>query len=289
MPRYFAGIDIGNSHSRILLASEDGTPVARKRLALATSNGFDRVTAAIKQALAGLMHSLDMPQRSLAGAGVGFGGPVEAASGTTLCCPGAPGWEGRPLKTALEHELGVPVVLENDANAGAWGEYTHSYAHRYRHVVYVTVSSGVGGGMIIDSALYRGASGLAGEIGHLALDTEGPLCSCGRRGCLEAFVSGYAIARQAANAGLLEGNHGISAKKLNALAWRGDVAAQDIWEQMGRYLGQGLRGVALLLEPEVIIMGGGVMRARRFFMPRLTEALGQADISRYSKSRVVFA
>jgi len=220
-----------------------------------------------------------------AAVGVSFGGPVR--EGVVLLSHHVPDWEDFPLAEWLRERFGVPVAVENDANAAALGEWRYGAGRGTRHFLYVTVSTGIGGGIVIGGELYRGADGLAGEIGHIVVDPDGPRCTCGRRGCLEALAAGPAIARRARE--LLASHHRsgegrivlelvrgdperITAREVAAAAVRGDPLAAEILREAGEALGFGLAQAITLLNPERIALGGGVVKAGEPLLRPVREA-----------------
>jgi glucokinase len=189
--------------------------------------------------------------------GVGCGGPLDAARGV-LSPPYLPGWHDVPLQEMAERAYGLPTVLENDATAAAAGEHRYGAGAGARNMVYLTVSTGVGGGVIVDGRLYRGSDGNGAELGHVTIDWHGRTChGCGRRGCLEAYVSGTSIAERAQEAGLAY----ATAEEVAAGAQSGDAGAARVWEETVDALGCGLTSIVNLFEPELVVIGGGVSRS----------------------------
>ncbi len=222
-----------------------------------------------------------------AAVGVSFGGPVRAEGGLVLLSHHVPGWEGFPLAEWLRERFGAPAAVENDANAAALGEWRYGAGKGTDHFLYVTVSTGIGGGIVIGGKIYRGADGLAGEIGHMVVDPNGPRCTCGRRGCLEALASGPAIAARArellasyprpAEGRMLRelvGNDPgrITAREVAIAAARGDPLAAEILREAGEALGFGLAQAIALLNPERIALGGGVIKAGEPLLRPVREA-----------------
>jgi len=299
--RCFLGIDIGNTRSRVVLV-HDSRIVARSLLQRSANDGFHQVADAVTDRARSMVKRRGLSGDDLGGAGVGFGGPVDADKGVALRSHNAPGWRRAPLKSAFEDRLGVPVLLENDANAAAWGEYVCSYSSRYRHVFYMTISTGVGGGIIADGRLYRGQKGLSGEIGHVIVHPDGPECACGNRGCLESLVSGASIARRVERETRMDtqlaarlrrfadGDGRVTSKGLHQAALENEPFALAVWQDVGRDLASGLRTAVRLLDPEAIVLGGGVVKARRFFMPEMKRVLEEDEmISRFSRPRIHFS
>lgn len=187
--------------------------------------------------------------------GIGCGGPLDPASGVLIAPPHLTGWVDVPLVARAEKALGRPAVLENDATAAAAGEHRFGAGAGTRNMIYLTISTGVGGGSVVDGRLYRGATGNGGELGHVTVDWQGRECrGCGRRGCLEAYVSGTSIAERAAEAGL----EGATAADVAAAARAGDPRAVSVWDETVEALACGVTSIVNLFEPEMVVVGGGV-------------------------------
>jgi len=192
-----------------------------------------------------------------AACGIGFGGPVDYASQRVGRSMHAGGWEDFPLPQTLEETLGVPCRMDNDANLGALGEYSAGAARGARSLLYLTLSTGIGAGILLDGRMLRGADSLAGELGHLPLEAEGPECCCGARGCLEALCSGRAIERREGRpAGELLLDPGFRAGYVRILA-------------------RGLRAALMLLNPETVVLGGGLTKAGGALFSDLTAELAR--------------
>lgn len=212
--------------------------------------------------------------RTPAAIGVSFGGPVDAARGRVILSHHVPGWEDTPLRDQLQHKFGAPVSVDNDANVAALGEYTFGTGQGCDSLFYVTVSTGVGGGFVINGKIYNGVDAMAGEIGHTIVDPRGPLCVCGRRGCVEALACGPAIAHDARERLIAEPNAGailralvhddlntITGALVAQAANAGDELAQRVIDEAARALGFGIGTVITLLNPERIVIGGGVSKS----------------------------
>lgn len=206
----------------------------------------------------------------LIGLGLGVPGPMDNKSGIIPFSPNLKGWEGVPLKRMLQKALRLPIRLANDANAAALGEKAFGQGRGKSDFVYVTVSTGVGGGIVINGKLLEGKSFVAGEVGHMAVVADGETCGCGRKGCLEAYASGTAIARYA-NKSLsakekkkilkLSSGEIVDAKTIGLAAKQGNRAALKVYERAAHYLGYGLANIINILNPEIIILGGGVWKS----------------------------
>lgn len=187
--------------------------------------------------------------------GIGCGGPLDSERGVLIAPPHLPGWRDVPVAALAEQAFGKPALLENDAAAAAAGEHRFGAGVGTHHMVYLTISTGVGGGAIVDGRLYRGAMGNGVEFGHVTVDWHGRPCrGCGRRGCLEAYVSGTSIAERAEEAGMT----GATASDVAAAAREGDARAVRLWDDTVEALACGLTSIVNLFEPELIVIGGGV-------------------------------
>lgn len=225
-----------------------------------------------------LAHDLmgDAPPAAI---GVSFGGPVKADEGLVLLSHHVPGWENVPLRERLEAQFGAPTAVDNDANVAALGEWRFGAGQGCGSLLYVTVSTGIGGGWVLGGRIYRGADSLAGEIGHMTVRPGGPVCTCGRRGCLEAVAAGPAIARRARE--YLEAEHqaggilrelvgsdvgAVTARHVSQAAEAGDELARQVLEEAAQALGFGIGCAIALMNPERVVVGGGVAKAgQRYF------------------------
>jgi glucokinase len=221
-----------------------------------------------------LIHSL-LQEGKPAAIGVSFGGPIDATTGTVRLSHHVSGWENIPLKDLLEAEFGVFVSVDNDANVAALGEHRFGAGQGYDSLFYITVSTGVGGGWILNNQPWRGAGGMAGEIGHIIVDPSGPMCLCGKRGCVERLASGVYMARDVREALLSEpqrwgekvrelvgGNlELVTGKVVSEAAALGDVCAEEILYRGAWGLGVGIGNVANLINPQRFVLGGSVTKA----------------------------
>lgn len=190
--------------------------------------------------------------------GIGSGGPLDAERGILIAPPHLPGWRDVHVGELATRAYQRPVTLENDATAAAAGEHRWGAGAGVRNMVYLTISTGVGGGVVIDGSLYRGSMGNGGELGHVTIDWHGRLCrGCGRRGCLEAYVSGTSIAERAQEAGLGY----LTAEDVAAAALAGEPGAKAVWGETVEALACGVTSIVNLFEPELVVIGGGVSRS----------------------------
>jgi len=220
-----------------------------------------------------LIHSLLEDAKPVA-IGVSFGGPVDAKTGTVRLSHHVSGWENIPLKDLLEKEFGVPTSVDNDANVAALGEYRFGAGNGYDSLFYITVSTGVGGGWILNGQPWRGAGGMAGEIGHIVVDPAGPVCLCGKRGCVERLASGLYMAqdvREELNNKPQKGKKVremvgenlelVTGKLVSEAAALGDDLAQEILFRGAWGLGVGIGNAANLVNPQLFVLGGSVTKA----------------------------
>ena len=267
--RLVIGIDLGGTKIGTALVDGAGGIIARDYRETLAAEGPDAVITRMLDAARRVMAEADVEIAQVAAAGICAPGPLDAAAGVVVSPPNLPGWDRVPLRKLVADALSLPAFLEKDANAAAMGEHLFGAGRGTQHMIYVTVSTGIGSGLVLDGKLYHGATSMAGEIGHTTIVPDGPLCGCGNYGCLEALASGTAIARRARErvargtptliADLAEGDPArITAKTVAQAAARGDVKAQQIISEAMDYLGIGIANLVNLFNPQVIIIGGGL-------------------------------
>jgi glucokinase len=261
------GVDIGGTKVSAGVVDDDGRVIDRE-LRPTPGNDVAETEAIIVEVVKELA-----ARHEVAAVGVGAAGWIANDHATVLFSPHL-AWRDEPLHAALSEQIGLPLVVENDANAAAWAEYRFGAAQGQPVVVCVTLGTGIGGGLVVDGDLYRGAFGIACEYGHMTLVPDGRRCACGNRGCWEMYASGRALARDArelveespmAAQRLLElaavSPDGLSGPVVTAAAAGGDPAAEAICTTMGRWLGRGLANLAAVLDPSIFVIGGGVSQA----------------------------
>ena len=203
----------------------------------------------------------------IASIGVGVPGPIVAGAGMVSVPPIMPGWDKFPIRDWLVEKWHTPVSLSNDAELGALGEWAYGAGRGIENLAYIKVGTGIGAGLLIDGQIYRGATGCAGEIGHITLNPEGPQCSCGNHGCLEAYAGGRAIARKAIEAiragkrttlAEIQPVQSITSREVQAAGRRGDLLSQEIIREAGYYLGTAIASLVNLFNPSMVVIGGGV-------------------------------
>jgi len=273
------GIDLGGTKICTAVVNRAGGIMAHDHRETLAKEGPQAVIGRMIDAARGVMAQAGIAQCQVAAVGVGSPGPLDIEADVALSPPNLPGWDRVPLRRWIEEGLGIPTTLENDAYAAALGEHHFGAGRGVDHMIYVTVSTGIGGGLILGGELYHGATGMAGEIGHTTILTHGPLCGCGNRGCLEALASGSAIACRGRElvahgvptkiADLAGGDLDlITARLVAEAASEGDVEAEKILSEAMDYLGVGLASLVNLFNPQLIVIGGGLTHiGERLFGP----------------------
>ncbi len=274
--RFDFAVDVGGTHIRVALyPAGEIRPVAHRRIATQGSEPPH-------ERLAALLRDLWPSQGTVRGIGVASPGPLDPYRGVILATPNIPQWRDFPLRAYLEERFGVPVVVDNDANAAAVAEWRYGAGRGHHHLLYLTISTGIGGGVIVADRLLRGAAGLAGELGHLTVLPDGPLCGCGQRGHLEALASGPAIAR-AAEAELDRGTPSsladlprpLTAAQVAQAAQAGDTLARAVFRRAAHFLGRAIADYLHIFNPTIVVLGGGVVQAGAVLLEPLEEALRQ--------------
>jgi glucokinase len=251
------GIDVGNTNMTGALAQDDGRHMTTVRRKSDRAGGAKAGVTLIADIIAELQKQAAGAGGSVRRVGVGFGGPVDFERGVALLSHQNPGWENTPLRDLLQQRCGIPVALDNDANAGTLGEWRFGAGRGVNDLLYVNIGTGIGGGVIANGALVRGAQNLAGEIGHIIVRRDGPVCTCGKHGCLEGCASGSAIGRRASEAL----GRKVDGKEVDTLALQGDATARRVLDDVIEDLAHGL-GIAIgLVNPALIIIGGGLSQA----------------------------
>ena len=261
------GVDVGGTKIAGGVVDEDGKILEELRVESPATD-----SEAIEEAIAGLVAELGS-RHDLATVGVGAAGYIDKARAVVMFAPNI-AWRDVDLKAELEARVHLPVVVENDANAAAWGEFTYGAGHDVDDLLLVTVGTGVGGGVVLDGALYRGAFGVGAEIGHMRVVPDGILCGCGNHGCFEQYGSGSALVREARSAaqggsllarGLLDRAGGdvekITGPLVTEAAQDADPFAIEQLAHLGKWLGEGIASLTAILDPAVVVIGGGVSEA----------------------------
>ncbi|GAB2680282.1 ROK family glucokinase [Thalassiella azotivora] len=261
------GVDVGGTKIAAGVVAPDGTIVARTRRQTPAQDP-EAIESAVAEAVAELR-----AEHEVHAVGVAAAGYIDATCSTVLFAPNL-AWRDEPLREELEARTGLPVHVENDANAAAWGEFRFGTARDVDDMVLLTVGTGLGGGVVVDGNLLRGAHGVAAELGHVRVVPDGLRCGCGSKGCWEQYASGSALVREAralARSGALPGARllelaggdpdAITGPQVTQAAQEGDPAGQELLADLGRWLGEGAASVVAVLDPALVVVGGGVAHA----------------------------
>jgi len=261
-----AGVDIGATHLGLILTDYAAQILRIREIPFDVSKGPEICLAEVDSQLRDFLAESDLTLADLKAIGVGVPGPVVTEKGGVIAPPIMPGWDRFPIQPHLEEQWKCPVTLNNDAELGALGEWAYGAGRAESYLLYVKVGYGIGAGLLINGQIYRGATGAAGEIGHITINENGPLCTCGNHGCLEAMAGGRSIvgqARQAIKSGRRTQLASIPSENLTAAdvagaARHGDMVAQEIVSQAGEYIGIALASLINVVNPGMIIIGGSV-------------------------------
>lgn len=268
MNEFIAGIDIGGTKIAIALETLQGEKIAVRRL---PTNVEIEPYAVMETVLQAIAEMTDGNQGKLVAVGIGCPSPLDLENGLVMSPSNLRDWNNFPVVKLVRDRFMVPVVLDNDANTAALGEYVYGAGRGYRNVVYVTVSTGIGGGIILDGEIYHGVGASAGEIGHTIVQPDGVRCNCGSVGCLETISSGTHIARRARErlAGgepslmnqIVQNIDQVTAETVVEAVRQKDKVATEIWEETCRFLSIGLGNIITVLAPEAVVIGGGIAAA----------------------------
>jgi len=274
------GIDVGGTKVLGGVVDESGKVLTTARKDTPRQGG-----SALTQTIADVAKEL-LAQHSVSSVGVSAAGFVSSDRKTMLATPNIADWNGVDLDNQLTTLIGLPVVIENDANAAAWGEAKFGAGKNQDHMMMLTVGTGIGGGIVVNGGLYRGAFGIAAEFGHMRVVPEGHICGCGARGCFEQYASGNALlrhAREAINASpevarnlLSRGDGtvaGLTGQAITEAARDGDPVALAAFNTTGQWLGAGIASLAVLLDPACVVIGGGVIDAGEILLKPTRESL----------------
>ena len=274
------GVDVGGTKVLAGVVDASGKVLATSRRDTPREGG-----SALTKTIAEVALEL-MQQHSISAVGVSAAGFVSSDRKTMLATPNIADWNGVQLDLELTKLIGLPVVIENDANAAAWGEAKFGAGRNQAHMMMLTIGTGVGGGIVVNNELYRGAFGVAAEFGHLRVVPEGHLCGCGARGCFEQYASGSALrrhAREAISASpdlarnlLARGDgtiDGLTGQAITDAAREGDAVALAAFQTTAQYLGAGIASLAVLLDPSCVVIGGGVIDAGEILLAPTRDAM----------------
>jgi glucokinase len=283
MEQFLVGVDLGGTNVRIGIVTPDGKVLEKKQYSVDISKKALELFDELISKLTVSIQKEIKKSKELIGIGIGIAGTIDMERGIIVDSPNIRGLKGFALRDFLEKRIPYPIAIENDANAFTLGEGWVGAAKGCKHYCGITLGTGVGGGMVVAGEILHGTKGMAGEVGHMVIDPEGPLCGCGGRGCLEVYASATAIRRMTLEAieigkgrkilTLKKGPQPLTSENIFEAAKSGDLTAKKIFHEMGRYLGLGLVNLINLFNPEKIVIGGKVSRAWDYFIQSVSETV----------------
>ncbi len=283
---YVAGIDMGATHLGLVVTDFSAHVLQELEVPFDVAAGPEVCMPEVDAQLNNLLQRAGLSLRDVMAIGIGVPGPVDLDAGMVSAPPIMPGWDGFPIRSELQQRWQRPVSLGNDAELGAFGEWAYGAGRNECNLAYLKVGSGVGAGLLIDGHVYRGATGSAGEIGHITIQENGPLCSCGNHGCLEAMAGGNAIARRAREAVRLGRRtqlstidvERITARDVASAARMGDLVAQQIVTEAGFHLGVAVASLVNLFNPSMVVVGGGISQMGDLLLEPIRKAVRERSL-----------
>lgn len=282
---HYIGIDLGGTNIAVGLVTPDGRIVRKAETPTLATRPYTDIVHDMADCITRLLSEAQVPQQDIAAIGVGIPGIADSHTGRVIFCTNL-GWRDIPLRDALKAYYDLPIYIDNDATVAGWAEYQAGVSRNTNSSVFLTLGTGVGAGIVINGKIWSGAHGAASELGHIIIDVDGIPCTCGKRGCTERYCSATAIIRMAQEAcqqqpdcAILQAVSGdtskISAKTVIDLAKAGDVLANEIFTRYVKYLTIAINNVITFLDPDMIVLGGGVSRAGDFLLDAIRQQLPQ--------------
>lgn len=273
MQKFTIGIDVGGTNVKLGLVSQRGVIISRSHLdTRAFISNKTRLIEALAGSIQKLIHLNRLSPKQIKGIGLGLPGLIDFKKGIVIFLPNIPGWKNIPLRKIIEQKLKIPTFLDNDVKLITLAEWMFGAGRGYKNLICITLGTGVGGGLVFDNKLYRGEGFTAGEIGHMPLNENGPMCNCGSRGCFEAYVGNQ---RLLAKARTIFHDHNITLPDVHKMARNKEPRAVQFWNDVGVHIGHGLVGVVNLLNPPLIIIGGGVSNNFNLFIKPVRKIVHQ--------------
>lgn len=269
---YAIGLDLGGTKILAGVVDRGGRIIAQKQLPTFAEEGEQAVIERVLSVTHDVLSASGIDPQKVRGAGIASAGVINSERSEVVFASNL-GWRNVPIGALIEEKFGLPVRLYNDANAAAVAEWLWGAGAGTQNMIYITVSTGIGAGIISDGRLITGKDGSAGEFGHMSIDWNGPPCRCGNRGCLENYASGTAIENTARDMLATAENTELTAKAISEAALAGDTTCAKMIEQAGAYLGVGAANLIYLFNPEVIVFGGGVMNASALLLPEIEKSM----------------
>jgi glucokinase len=277
MKKYVVGVDVGGTNIKLGLVHPRGFVIARSHFPTKPfSSSKKKLIGVLAREIEKIISSEGLKHKDIAGIGIGLPGLIDYDRGVVLFLPNIPGWKNVPLKSILEKKLKLPVFVENDVKLITLAEWRFGAGKGVKNLICMTLGTGVGSGLILDNRLYRGAANAAGELGHVPLNEKGPACNCGGFGCFERYVGNKALFILA---GQIMNKPDMTTQKMFALAEKGQTKALKFWREAATHIGNGLVGVVNLLNPELIVIGGGVSNNEKYLFPTIKEVVKKRAMS----------
>jgi glucokinase-like ROK family protein len=281
------GVDVGATHVTLILADHLAKVIDETNAPLDILQGPNVCLAYVDNLFKSWLEKMGIEISRICTAAVGVPGPVVSGAGMVSGPPIMPGWDRFPIRQWLQEAWGIPVSLGNDAEFGALGEWAYGAGRGEKNLAYIKVGTGIGAGLLIDGQIYRGSTGSAGEIGHITLEENGPQCTCGNHGCLEALAGGRAIAQKAAQA-VRRGERTsltevspldmITARDVITAARKGDHLSQRLVQEAGYYLGTAIASMVNLFNPSMVVIGGGVAQVGDLLLDPVRKTVKQRSL-----------
>jgi len=267
------GIDVGGTNIKLGLVNASGRIIGRSHLVTKSfaRNKLKLINALIDSIL-GLLDKNHLNKKNVLGIGLGLPGLIDPVKGVVSFLPNVPGWRNVALKNIVQKKIKIPIFLDNDVNLVTLGEWKYGAGKGYRNVVCMTLGTGIGGGLILNGTLYRGHGFVAGEIGHMPINEKGPDCACGGYGCFERYIGNQHLLEKGRK---IFKNKNLQLEDIFDLANKGNVRAIQFWEETATHIGNGLVGIVNLLNPQLIIIGGGVSNNFKFLRRTITGIIKQ--------------
>jgi len=281
------GVDMGATHVTLILADSSAHVIKELEFDLDINLGPEKCLKQVDENYCELLSNSGLAKSDVKAVGFGVPGPVVSDIGIVDAPPIMPGWSRFPIRDYLQKNWGVQVSLNNDAELGALGEWAYGAGRGEHNLCYLKVGTGVGAGILLEGQIYRGTTGTAGEIGHMTIDENGPKCSCGNRGCLEAFTGGRAIAQKAMDVvrsgertdlANIKPVENITLKDVVAAARRGDLISQQLFKESGTHLGTAIAGMVNLFNPSMVVIGGGVSQIGDLLLEPIRHTVQQRSL-----------
>lgn len=275
MTEYSIGVDLGGTNLRAAAIDRNGNILAKISGSTQYSSGRDAILSHIVTAIKGV--ELQVADGNLLGVGIGIPGFIQIETGVIIGSANLPGFDGYPVRDEIQRKLGIPIILENDANAAAMGEQWMGAGRGVKDLVLLTLGTGIGGGIIADGRILHGFLGMAGELGHMVVFPDGNPCGCGSYGCLEKHASATAVVSMARALSL--GDQNLTSEGVYNLAVEGNQRAKAVFESMGRALGIALSNLINIFNFPVYLLSGGALGSWDYFAPTMFEVIGRRSFT----------